>query len=335
MLAHLRDTAKDVARRPAVLAGTAAAAALLWVQWPTLTTVAARWTRDPQYSHGYLVPLFSLFLLWHRRDRFPAGPTRASWWGLPLLAAGLALRLVATYFYYPWLDPLALLPCVAGLILLAGGWAALKWAWPAVAFLAFMLPLPYQLEVALAHPLQRIATAASTYALQTLGFAAFAEGNVIRMGQVRIGVVEACSGLSMLMIFFALATAVTLLVRRPWPERTALLLSAVPVALVSNILRITVTGVLHKMAGKEIADLVFHDLAGWLMMPLALVLLAAELRLLGWVLPSNLNKWSVASGQWSVRSNKGPGARGQRREEKKRTADGRPSALLSSLTTDH
>jgi exosortase len=148
------------------------------------------------------------------------------------------------------------------------------------------VPLPYTLEVALAHPLQRVATLASTYALQTLGFVAFSEGNVIRLGQVRIGVVEACSGLSMLVIFFALATAVSLLIDRSWPEKIFLVLSAVPIALLCNITRITVTGILHKTVGSELADYVFHDLAGWLMMPLALGLLWVELRLLVWVLPA-------------------------------------------------
>jgi exosortase/archaeosortase family protein len=97
--------------------------------------------------------------------------------------------------------------------------------------------------------------------------------------------VEACSGLSMLMIFFALSTAVALLIRRPWPERALLVASALPIAILSNIIRITVTGVLHKTAGSEVADLVFHDLAGWLMMPLALGMLWTELRLLNWVFP--------------------------------------------------
>src|SRR5206468_3303453 len=101
-----------------------------------------------------------------------------------------------TYLFFDWLAAMALLPCVAGLVLLAAGWRALRWAWPAILFLGFMVPLPHRVEVALAHPLQRVATAASTYALQTLGFVAFSEGNVIRLGQVRIGVVEACSGLS-------------------------------------------------------------------------------------------------------------------------------------------
>jgi exosortase len=134
--------------------------------------------------------------------------------------------------------------------------------------------------VALTDPLQRIATLASTFALQTIGLPALADGNVILLNDVELGIVEACSGLRMLVIFFALSTAVVLVIkRRPW-EKALLVASAVPIALVANVTRITVTGVLHETAGREIADAVFHDLAGWLMMPLALGLLWVELKLL-------------------------------------------------------
>ena len=129
-----------------------------------------------------------------------------------------------------------------------------------------------------------VATVAGTWLLQTLGFSAFAEGNVIRLGEVRIGVVEACSGLSMLLVFFALATAAILVTRRPLLDRILIVASAIPIAIGSNVVRITVTAILYKTAGSRIADLVFHDLAGWLMMPLALGFLWAELRLLSWVL---------------------------------------------------
>lgn len=259
--------------------GTGALAAVVWAFWPTFLTLADRWANDPRYSHGYFVPLFSAYLLWSRRAVLAAPDRRLDWLGLPVLLAGLAARAAGTAFFVEWLAAAALLPCLAGLALIAYGRAGLRWAWPAVAFLLFMVPLPYRVEVALAHPLQRVATAASTYALQTLGFLAAAEGNTIRMaGGVRLGVVEACSGLSMLVIFFALATAAAVVVRRPWYERALLVASAVPIALVANITRITVTGVLHQTAGSEVADRVFHDLAGWLMMPLALALLWVELK---------------------------------------------------------
>src|SRR5262249_33240435 len=151
------------------------------------------------------------FLLWQRRDRVAGQPPRPHWGGLALLLAGLALRGAGTYCYFQWLSAVALVPCLAGGCVLVVGWRSLRWAWPALGFLRFLVPLPNRVESALGGPLQRVATVVSTYALQTLGFSAFAEGNVIRLGQIRVGVVEACSGLSMLFTFFALSAAVALL----------------------------------------------------------------------------------------------------------------------------
>jgi exosortase len=254
-------------------------AVLLWAFWPTLAELAHRWAHDSQYSHGYLVPLFAVVLLWMRRDKCPDFAPRFSWWGVALLALGVVLRFAGEFIYLEWLDAIALLPCLAGLAILFGGKAALRWSWPAIAFLAFMVPLPYRLEIALAHPLQRVATKASNYSLQTLGLPAVAEGNVIFMNESQIGVVEACSGLSMLVIFFALSTALTFVVERPWWQKLLLVVSAVPIALIANITRITVTGVLHETVGHQVANVVFHDWAGWLMMPFALVLLWIELQI--------------------------------------------------------
>jgi exosortase/archaeosortase family protein len=104
---------------------------------------------------------------------------------------------------------------------------------------------------------------------------------VILLNEVEIGVVEACSGLRMLVIFFALSTGVALLTRRPLWEKTLLVASAIPIALMANITRITATGILHELdVGSAVTNAVFHDLAGWLMMPLGLALLGIELTLL-------------------------------------------------------
>jgi exosortase len=274
----------------------------LWSYWPTLSAMAQRWGHDPQYSHGYLVPVFALALLWQRQKRGHASfsspqmsveggeredggkrcmsPFLPSWSGLPLLAVAFALRLLADCIYNEWLEGASFVVAVAGLFGIWGGQAALRWSWPAVAFLLFMVPLPYTVQVALAFPLQTIGTHVSTYVLQTLGFPAVAQGHTIIFGDVRLGVAEACSGLSMMMIFVALSTAVALLVKRPLLDRLVIVGSAIPVALIANITRITVTGLMHVWAGRELADLVFHDLAGWLMMPFALGILWLELRLL-------------------------------------------------------
>jgi exosortase len=149
--------------------------------------------------------------------------------------------------------------------------------------LFFMLPLPFRLGMMMAPTLQRLATLASTYTLQTLGFPAISEGNIIMLNESRIGVVEACGGLSMLIVFFALATAVALMVERDLKQKLLIVASAVPIAIVANVARITATALLQEWAGRGVADF-FHDLAGWFMMPVALALLWLELRLLARVL---------------------------------------------------
>jgi exosortase len=262
--------------------GAVLTAALLWAYWPTMRALADRWLTDPQYSHGFLVPLFAALLLWQRRERLRAAPRRPSWMGVPLLVAAGAMRLAGGYYYSPWLEQVSLLPAVAGLVVTAGGRAPLAAVWPALAFLLFMVPLPGRLDKALAAPLQRVATLASTNAIQTLGFFAHSEGNVIVLGDdYELGIVEACSGLRMLTVFLATAVAVAATARRSLRQRVIIVLSAVPVALLCNVIRITATGVLHETAGHEAADLVYHNLAGWLMAPLALVFLGAELLVLG------------------------------------------------------
>jgi exosortase len=240
-----------------------------------------RWSRDPRYAHGYFVPIFSSALLWMRRQRLQGVEVRPSMWGLAALGLGAALQLVGGYYRIESIEGLALLPDLVGICLLVGGWAVLAWAWPAIAFLGFMVPLPWRLETALAAPLQYLATSASTYLLQTLGFMAFAEGNVIQLNQGRIGVVDACCGLSMLITFLALSTAAALVVRRPLLDNVVLVASAVPVALLANVLRIVLAGVLHETVGRHASSTFYHDLAGWVMMSLALALYWAEI----WILP--------------------------------------------------
>jgi exosortase len=253
---------------------------LLWTFWPTLTELSNTWSSDPQYSHGFLVPLFAAFLLWMRRDLLKECELRPSWWGLPVLALGLGLHLYGGYYYYIWLDAVAFVPCVAGLWLTAVGWNGWRWGWPAVAFLLFMIPLPYRFAVALSGPLQHFATLSSTFVMQVIGLPALAEGNIIQVNDAKIGVVEACSGLRMLFVFFALAAAVVILSRRPLLDKLIILASSVPIAILSNIVRVTVTGVLHQTTTSELANTFFHDVAGWFMMPLALGLLGIEVKML-------------------------------------------------------
>jgi exosortase len=126
----------------------------------------------------------------------------------------------------------------------------------------------------------------STYTLQTLGCPASAEGNIILIDDIPLGVEEACSGLGMLMTFFALATALAMIVNAPLHDRLILIASAIPIAILANVVRISATGVAFHLAGKDsqLAQAIYHNLAGWLMMPLALLMLWLELKFLANVL---------------------------------------------------
>ncbi len=254
-------------------------AVLVYVYGNTLEGARQIWD-NPKYSHGWLVPLFTVILLWMRHQPFGPVTAAARWTGVALLSSGLALRLLATLMADQFPEMVSFVPAVAGLFLLVGGWRMLRWAGPAVAFLIFMFPLPSVMDTLLLVPLQKIATGSSTYVLQTMGIPSYSEGNVIFIGEMQLGVVEACSGLRMLTIFIALSFAIVLVTERPLWERVVIVLSSIPIALVSNVVRIVVTALLYLMVGAEWVDRVFHDLDGWLMMPFALGLLYVEFQIL-------------------------------------------------------
>ncbi len=259
-------------------AGLLLVGAAVWAYWPTLADMVSRWESDPQYSHGFLVPGFSAYLLWARRA-YLAGPIRGSWWGLGIIGAAILMRGVGVIAFVGWFEALSMLVCLAGVIVALAGWAGLRWAWPAVAFLAFMVPLPYAIQTVMSGSLQRIATRTSTYLLVASGVPAVADGNVILLSNdTRLGVVEACSGLGMLVTFFALSFAVAIVLKsEPLWARGGVVLSAIPVAVAVNVIRITATGLLYDASHDEWARWVFHDVAGWLMMPVAVAMFFALL----------------------------------------------------------
>ncbi|AMV37484.1 Transmembrane exosortase [Planctomyces sp. SH-PL62] len=282
------------------------AAVLFWSLWPVLQGLWDRWSRDPRYAHGQLVPVFALALLWVRRDRVVDEVRRPSSWGLALIIAGAVVQAAGGYFRQEAVEAFSLFPYLSGIAVLWGGRRALSWAWLSIAFLAFMIPLPWRLENALGPPLQASATWASVFGLECLGFPVTSEGNIIQLAGGRIGVAEACSGLSMLMTFIALSTAVALVVERPLLDRATLVLSSIPVAWIANVARITLTGVLYETLGSRAADAFYHDLAGWLMIPFALILYGIEIRILSGLL---IEEREAAPAAGIVRCDEGTGPR--------------------------
>ncbi len=271
---------------PFVLGGAVLAAAFVWAYWPTLVSLVATWNREPDYSHGFLVAPLAVYFLWVRRDRFPhkaatAGRANLSGattgrdfmldvvFGLGLIAACVAARALSAHFYLDAIDGWSILPWVGGAVLLLAGRKVFWWSLPSIAFLWFMVPLPYRMERWLSLPLQGAATKLSCWILQALGQPALAEGHVIFLGDHRLEIEQACSGLRIFVGIVALAFAYVIVVRRVWWEKALLLLSAVPIALLANAARIVATGLLYQYVSGDAAKKFSHDGAGWVMILLA------------------------------------------------------------------
>jgi exosortase len=255
-----------------------------WSFWPTFFELFDAWSRVPDYSHGFVVPPFAALILWLRRDKLTGIGQPAPVLAMALFGLSLAMRHAGDAFYYTFLDAWSLLPWLAALAALVGGWPLLRWSLPAIGFLAFMIPLPFALESIMSSPLQRMATLLSTNLLQFCGQPAFPEGNVIVLGEHRLEVAQACSGLRLFVGIVAIAYAYVVLLARPLWEKLVLFAAAGPIAVAANVARIVATGLLFEMpwVASVQVERWAHNLAGLVLMPLlAIVMYALLLMYLG------------------------------------------------------
>lgn len=267
-------------------AGAVLAVAFAWSYWPTLTYILHAWDTQPDYSHGYFVVPLALYFLWARKDRFPGvSQSHHLWPALALFGVGLLLRYAAAIYYLQPVDGWSILFWVAGVVWLLGGWKWLRWTLPSIAFLVFMIPLPWRVERWLSLPLQRVATVISGWTLQCFGLPAITEGNIITLGEQQLEVAQACSGLRIFVGIAALAFAYLVLVKRSWWEKALLVVAILPISLIANSARIVLTGVLYSFVSKSAGDKFSHDLAGYLMIPFAALLFALTLWYLSWLFP--------------------------------------------------
>jgi len=278
---------------PLIAAGVVAAA-LVASYFESFRALFFKWGNDPNYSHGYFVIPIALYILWERREKLDLSRVGPRWYLFVPLLAVLWLRIPLHQRNLPWVEEMTV-PAVAGALALAiGGFHFFWWALPSILFLGFMIPLPPIFNAILSGPLQRTATVGSVFLLQLTGLPAVNEGNVILVGDGKpLEVARACNGLSMLLSFATLITATAILCRRPLLDKIILMLSIVPIAIFSNIIRITLTAYFFQMPQfvEKISGLLgwksddfTHDGAGYLMMPLALVMIFLELKFLDLIL---------------------------------------------------
>jgi exosortase len=269
---------------PQYVAPAIVAVVLGWSYAPNVRNLVAIWNQDPNYSHGFLVIPVALVIVWRRWAETDLPAITPSWWGWLALVGILFVRALCYENGAEWTETATLLPVIACLVLAAGGWRVLGRVWPAIGFLVFLLPLPRSINSILAQPLQHLATLGSCALMKLTGLWVAAEGNVILVGGDQLEVAAACNGLSMLMCLAATVSAMTVLVAMaPW-KRVVLFLSIIPIALISNVFRISATGWCYYLFGAAVGGHFAHNAAGWLMMPVALALVGLELGLLSWLI---------------------------------------------------
>jgi exosortase len=244
---------------------------------PVLALMVQQWWDDPNYSHGFAVPIFSGFLIWQRRAALAATPWRGRSAGLVVIVAGLMVFLLAEVGAELFLARGSLLVVLSGLTLFHFGGGMLRLVLFPLAFLAFMIPLPVIVFNAIALPLQHFAAANAAAALDLLDVPVLLDGNVIHLSHFSLGVVEACSGIRSLMSLLALAAAWAYLTLPAASAGVALVLATIPITIVANASRIVITGLVVQWFGPRYAQGIFHEFSGWLIFAVAVAgLLAAH-----------------------------------------------------------
>ena len=280
------DRLREYPWLPAAVVGVALVA---FAYLPNILSLVKVWENEPNYSHGFLVVPIAIVILWRRITDHPFAwsPPTATWRTWAILAVLLAVRAYSYEKGMSWVENATLIPVAACVAYAVGGARLLSRAWPAIAFLVFMLPLPNSVNTLVSQPLQRFATKGSCFVLQLMGMWVVPEGNVINLttpsGSQPLEVALACNGLCMLMTLAATVTATLILIPMPLWKRLVVLSSALPIALISNISRIVATGWCFYYLVDESWRHRSHDWAGFLMMPLALVLVGAEIWILSWL----------------------------------------------------
>jgi exosortase D (VPLPA-CTERM-specific) len=238
-----------------------------------LYKLALHWNADPNFSHGWLVPVFSGYVVWQIWHRLNAAPAAPSWWGLPVTLFSLGLLILGVFGAELFLSRTSLLFLLAGLVIFFGGWRQFRMLFFAWAFLFLMVPIPQIVFNQIAFPLQLLASKLATAMLQGVGVPVLREGNVIQLSNMALEVVEACSGIRSLMSLGTLAIIYGYFLEKNLWHRVWLALGAIPIAVLANASRITGTGLLAHYWSPEAAEGFFHTFSGWLIFVVSLALL--------------------------------------------------------------
>jgi exosortase len=265
-------------RRVARLASWYTVALLIlgvWLYGPVLIRLVRQWWSDPNFSHGFFVPVFSAFVVWQNRSRLRAVPPKPSIWGLPVIVISLAMLLIETFGAELFLSRVSLILLIGGSVVFFVGWEMLRAVLFPLCFLLLMIPIPAIVFSQITLPLQMLASKLAAGTLPICGVPVLREGNIINLPAMPLEVAQACSGIRSLMSLMTLAIMYGYLVEsRVW-VRVALAVASIPIAVAANGLRIVGTGLIVQYWDPEKAEGFFHLFSGWLVFVVSLLMLFA------------------------------------------------------------
>jgi exosortase len=231
------------------------------------------WYDLPDYSHGFFVPLFALFLAWDRRVAIQNTPTKQSWKGIPLILLGICILILGVYGADLFLSRLSFLFIVAGIVWTLLGRRMLKELQFPILVLLLAIPFPQIVFNQITFPLQLLASKLASAVLPIFGVPVLHEGNVIELPAMKLEVAEACSGIRSLMSLFTLAVFYGYFIEKSTKRRVLLALASIPIAVIANAARITGTGLCVQYWDPEKAMGFFHEFSGWVMFVISLACL--------------------------------------------------------------
>lgn len=267
-------------RRRQVIFAVAAVALALGVYAPILYYMGLHWYQVEDYSHGFLVAPLALYFAWERQPQLRRAPIEPSWWGVAPLALSTVTLVIGRLGVELMNMRVSFVLLLIGLVLLLLGRHVFRILAFPLFFLFLMVPLPQSLVNVVAFPLQLTAADWAVQLLYHLEIPALREGNIIHLPNTTLFVAEACSGLRSLMALITLGVVFAYFFRKSWGERTIIVLSAIPIAIVVNALRVALTGILTYRFGQTAAEGMVHEFQGLTTFGAAFILLLAEAWLL-------------------------------------------------------
>lgn len=243
---------------------------------PTFIWMWDRWfARDSYYSHGILIPFVTGFLIWQMRGELAEIHPKRSRWGMPLIIIGLCVHLVSSLLRVYFTSGFSMLMVIAGLILFLYGSQMLKRITFPICFLMFMIPVPMVVIANISFKMKIFAAQIATAALNNMGLPAVRAGSILKMQHAQVIVDDICSGLRSLISLMALGSIFAYWMKAVMFKRILLFLSTIPIAIVTNVIRVIFLASVSEIWGPEYATGFVHDLSGFMVFALAFVLLYA------------------------------------------------------------